>query len=672
MDFQSVFPGLEQMYEFAIPTCIDYLTRRLDMLKIRILALAAALIAAASCTICSYASAADKATAEAKLLDVLKSSASVADKCNACRGLKTIGTEKSVPALAALLTDGEISHCARIALESLPCPAAGTALREALAKATGLTKAGIIDSLGERRDAQAVPLLQPALEDKDLSIVAAAADALGKIGTVEAAKALVAGRNSAKARVKIGAGLVRCANHLLKADKRDEAAKIYRDLSGPGEARVVRAGALRGLMQTSGPQFVTESLSNGDAQIRAAAAAELSNFSLADLKAAAAGMAKLPGASQEALLMAIRVRGEKSFAPIALAAVQSKDESVRIAAVRALATVGDATALPALVPLSAEKDKLGEAARQSLEAICGPNIDEGIVAALQAEKDPLRRADWIAVIESRRPIGGVVVLLRETAHQDPVVRSRAMAALAKLAGPSDVPAMVAVVLKAEKGPQRDDAERAVVLVCQQVADAEKRAEPALGVFRTAAAAERLELLPLLGRLGGSTAKQSIQEALASKDPQLYEAGVRAVCNWPDAAVAEQLLNLAQESKTDTHRLWALRGFIRVVTLPGKTPDAQKLAMLKQAVQLAARDEERGYALERASAVRTVETLRFLLPYLDQPSLAQQACKSVVELARHKELREPNRKEFGPALEKAIKISTDATTLERARRYLQGQ
>ena len=53
--------------------------------------------------------------------------ASIADKAAACRDLRVLGTEKSVPALAALLADKELSHSARIALEPMAYPAAGAA-----------------------------------------------------------------------------------------------------------------------------------------------------------------------------------------------------------------------------------------------------------------------------------------------------------------------------------------------------------------------------------------------------------------------------------------------------------------------------------------------------------------------------------------------------------------
>ena len=60
---------------------------------------------------------ADSLAAEDRLLAVLKSAAAVGEKANACRELKLLGTEKSVPVLASLLGDAELSHPARFALE---------------------------------------------------------------------------------------------------------------------------------------------------------------------------------------------------------------------------------------------------------------------------------------------------------------------------------------------------------------------------------------------------------------------------------------------------------------------------------------------------------------------------------------------------------------------------
>jgi len=195
----------------------------------------------------------DSATAEDKLLEVLKSGATVGDKANACRGLKLAGTEKSIPALASLLADAELSHPARFALESMPIPAAGAALRDALGKATGLARCGIIDSLGQRRDPMAVPLIAPDLASKDLVLVAAAATALGKIGTFEAAALLTKAQAAAPcpALTKIDDGLLTCAERLRLAGKYDEALDVYVGLYAPDKSRLIRAGARRGAGRSS-------------------------------------------------------------------------------------------------------------------------------------------------------------------------------------------------------------------------------------------------------------------------------------------------------------------------------------------------------------------------------------------------------------------------------------
>lgn len=621
---------------------------------------------------------ADSLAAEDRLLAVLKSAAAVGEKANACRELKLLGTEKSVPVLASLLGDAELSHPARFALESMPYPAAGAALRDALGKATGLARSGIIDTIGQRRDPLAVPLLAKDLVTRDIVLVAAAATALGKIGTSEAAALLTAARGDAQgpARIKIDDGLLLCADRLCTSGNIDEADKIYFELLRSDESRLVRAGAMRGRMRIAGIEkgagAIAASLADGNAMIRSAAAAELHRLSDADLGAVAGNLATLRPSVQVAVLAAIRIRGHSTLAPAVLAVAKSPQESVRLAVARTLSTVGDVTALPALVELAAEEGAVGQTARQSLECIYGPKIDEQIFAALKAETDAVRRAAWIGVLEARRPAGVVPLLLGEATAQNPVVATRALGALAKLAAPADIPALVAVVLKTENGSVRDEAERAVRQVCLQVTDATQRATPVLNIFQAAAPADRLILLPLLGRIGGDKVRALVQESLVGSDPAAYEAGVRAISNWPDAGAADQLLRLAETARLATQREAALHAFVRVVSLPGGASGAVKLARLKQAMQLSKSDEQQRWVLQRAAAVRTVESLRFVAPYLDQPALAEQACNSVVELAHHKELRDPNRPEFAAALKKVLATAKDTLVLERAKRYLEAQ
>ena len=71
------------------------------------------------------------------------------------RWLGVVGSAKSVPALAALLSDPDLAHPARMALEPMANADAGTALRAALGKVQGKLLSGVIASIGARRDPQA-------------------------------------------------------------------------------------------------------------------------------------------------------------------------------------------------------------------------------------------------------------------------------------------------------------------------------------------------------------------------------------------------------------------------------------------------------------------------------------------------------------------------------------
>ena len=86
--------------------------------------------------------------------------------------------------------------------------------------------------------------------------------------------------------------------------------------------------------------------------------------------------------------------------------------------------------------------------------------------------------------------------------------------------------------------------------------------------------------------------------------------------------------------------------------------------------MAERDSERTLVVRRARAIRTVESLEFLLSCVADPQLAQVACASLVELAHHRGLREPNKPRFDQALDQVLEISTDATVRDRANRYKQ--
>jgi hypothetical protein len=248
-----------------------------------------------------------------------------------------------------------------------------------------------------------------------------------------------------------------------------------------------------------------------------------------------------------------------------------------------------------------------------------------------------------------------------------------MRALGKLGGPDQVAGMVAALLKAPPGGARDEAERAVVAVCTTNAGKEKAAGLFLETFQAGNDADRDALLPALGRIGGPAALAIVDGLIKDSDATKRQFGLKALTRWPDATVAPQLLDLLGKATDPAERDMLLGALIRIAPLPdNKLNDAQKLALLQKTMSLCEKDDDRARVLQRANAIRTVQTFRFVLPYLDNPTLAEPACLSIVELAHHQKLRDGNKNEFIKALDKVIATTKNTELIDRANRYKEGK
>jgi hypothetical protein len=125
-------------------------------------------------------------------------------------------------------------------------------LRKALANTSGKAKVGIINSLGQRSDSQAVGALSKLVYSSEALEADAAAAALGNIAGPEATKTLAEARGKTKGKLRMVVldSYLKCADRLAKEGKRREASAIYRQLST--EPAPIGAAALRGMVTVRG------------------------------------------------------------------------------------------------------------------------------------------------------------------------------------------------------------------------------------------------------------------------------------------------------------------------------------------------------------------------------------------------------------------------------------
>jgi HEAT repeat protein len=387
----------------------------------------------------------------------------------------------------------------------------------------------------------------------------------------------------------------------------------------------------------------------------------------------AALLSKLAPARQLELTAALADRGDRAALPAVLALLlASQEPAVRAAAINTVGSLGSGTEVAVLKTSLAASDPERAAARRALTVLRGNDVTTQITEAAKSG-EPGLRPTFIDILADRRATTALPDLLKAAVDGDPSVRTAAMRALARFGGPEQVAGMVQGVLTAAAGGERDEAERSLVTVCAQNPGKERSAEMLLEQFKAADDATKETLLTVLGRVGGNGAIAVVDGLIADTNAAKRKLGLTALTKWPDATVSQRLLDLLGTSQDPAERDQLLAALIRIAPLPdNKLNDKQKLELLQKTMTLCQRDEDRRRVLERANAIRTIETLRFVVPYLDDPNLAEPACLSVVELAHHRTIRDANKDEFTKALDKVLGTTKNEELIDRAERYKQGQ
>ena len=401
---------------------------------------------------------------EASLLETLRTSADRQARSEACRELARIGTRDAVPDLAILLGDEQIAHMARYALEPIPDPAVDEALRAALGRLKGPLLAGVVQSIGARRDAGATMALAGLLNDADATVARAAAASLGNIGTADAVLALEKALPAAPAAVRDG--LLRAAENRLAAGDAATATRLYDALKTTAHPPAVRAAAVRGSILargSAGLSLLTAALSDPDPVVFTAALRTAMESPGAETTQALAGiLADLPAERQQNLLATLGLRGDAAALPALERLVRGGTPAVRAAAIQSLARIGSPAAVPLLAAAAADADAtVADAARATLAGLPGLEVDAGITALLD-QPDPRTRAMAADLIARRRITTALPRLLKLAGDTDPGLSSAGLKALADLAGPAEVPALLDLMIRSAS-PQA--VEKTLVAIC---------------------------------------------------------------------------------------------------------------------------------------------------------------------------------------------------------------
>ena len=532
---------------------------------------------------------------EARLLKALASSKTTfAGKQFVCRMLRQVGSARAVPALAELLADQELSHMARFALQHMPAPEAGAALREALGKLEGDLKIGVIGSIGQRGDREAVPELARLVAGSNTDIARAAIGAMGRIGSSQATGALADAEIPASLKPVRDNAYLMCADKMLAKGQTRQAAAIYRKMTAPANGTWIRIAAYKGLVQAEKDEAVPHILAllkDKDIDLQCAAGKFITEIpGTAITKALAEEVQHLSGGAQVVLLGALEARGDKAAAPYVAEAAGRSNEPAQLAAIKALAVLGDASNVELLAEASTAGGETGKAAMDSLTKLSGSGVTAALVAAVRSHDDAPVRTNVIQTLIDRRETEAIPALFAVTKDKDTNVRQAAYKALGALSEQREFPIMVSMLLGAKGDADRTAIERAMVATVMRIE--EPNAACVIAGLDKANDSTKPHLLAVLPRIGGQEALQAVRTQLANDNTEIKEAAIRALADWPDPTPLADLMKIARTDRDSTRQILALRGYIKLLRIPANRGAADTIKLLADAMAVASRTDEK--------------------------------------------------------------------------------
>ncbi|MBN2455257.1 MAG: HEAT repeat domain-containing protein, partial [Sedimentisphaerales bacterium] len=506
----------------------------------------------------------------------------------------------------------------------------------ALGKLEGRPLIGVITSIGVRRDASAVAQLSALLNNSDEQVVDAAARALGDIGNSASAAALkTAMLNASKTKLlSLFKGLFRTAEALADAGQRDQAAAIYEQLRGFTSApHQVCSGALRGAILTrkDGLSLLKESLHSDDYLIFSAAVKttmEMQDSEVTEILTSA--LDKLPLDNKILVIQTLGARGDDKALPTLASMSRNAPKAVRIAAIKATPMIKGATGL-SLVGLLDDSDRdISQEAQENFAAIQHPSVDQTIIKMFQSN-DVKMRLTALELMNRRRMTGCVPDILKATKDSNEQIRLTSIRMMGNLGNSKQLPSLLDLLLGTESPQELNEIRQAIGDLCTKDGDPQSSVGQLVQTLQKAKPSQKIELLRIIGGIGGAEALKAVRSAVDDADTQVHVTAIRALSTWKTPDAAPYLLELAKAADNNADRLLCLRGYLGIAGI-GNLPADQRLSMCQQAKEIVKQDQEKTMLLAALGKIDSLAAIKLITPYLSEQAIRLEAATASLGVA----------------------------------------
>ena len=621
---------------------------------------------------------AERAMVEKALLDAVAGAKQADLKQFFIHQIELCGSDLAAKPLGKLLGDKRLCEPAARALLRIGSDSAITELRAALAGATGARLITIVRALGKARDKASAKEIAKYAASDETTLRYIAWFALANIGDASATDVLKKA-STAKGPYERSVGLrnyMLLARRLGEGTDKTRCANICRGVlserTGPTDGNA-RCAALTVLAQTVGRWAIDDvlaALDDKNVYVRDRAATLLGSIKASGAAAKLVARFKTAApATKVAILGALGLSGDKdkSVVDTLAAATSDANKDVRIAAVGALAGVDPEKGASAAAAVMKSSDAAElTAARGVLLGVKAKNLSACAAGALDKASTEGKVA-LLEVLAARGATGQTRAVIAQLDSKEASVRQAGARAMGALAGAGDIATILKKLATATESGEQASLRSASISAIRRTGAG---AKPVVKAMSGATGASRAALLGVLSGIGGADALALVVKDTASSDKDAQEAAVRALANWPEMSAATPLLAMAGKSGDKTHRTLAIRGYIRLISLPSNRTAAETVKLFAKAMEAAPGPAEKKTILGALAGVRTVEAMGLAMKYVDDSVLREEAAMAAVKIAcptgrRQKLLKGANVRKN---LEKIIAVAKNKWTRDTAKKY----
>lgn len=583
---------------------------------------------------------AEKQMLESVFLNALQSADDWEVKAFFIRQLETTGGAASVPVLGKYLQDEKLSDPAIKALVAINRPEAGPLLLTALRQSNNTDPIPFINALGAMRVQNAAADIRNQAGSRSQAVQLAALNALARIGDPEAGSLFVQKMQTDDPfqQARIVAAYLSLGQRLGELGNTDQAEAVFHNVlnSDVGKNNPnVRARAYAGLVEiqgTSANQSLLDAMSDESKQVRVAVLNKARDLPGQNITSQWTGKLTAVDATRQAEILAmLGKRGDDSALPVVLNQINSQDMAVRLAAVKSAVELDGGQAAQVLISRLREANSPAEISAIQTALLQIPN--QALLPQVKNSIDDMPAQAQIVLLDilGDRRAADYKSTVFQYAQQGPEnVRSKAMRTLGFVASPQDLSRVITLMLNADSNALRSAAQRSAVQIAGELPE-DQQVVPFKTQLNSASTQDKVTLLQAIGQLKSPAALDVLTANAGSGNSQVGDAAVRALSDWQDPAAIPELMDIARNSSSLSHKILAIRGAIRLLP-QSDLPATEKVQRYQTLMALAPRIQEKRMVIGGLGNVNSAEALHAIVRYLNESDVRSDAAMAIVNYA----------------------------------------